>query len=171
MLTLSKSDFKVAQSCVTKLYYKKKRYPTTNDGNEYMQLLAEGGYMVGKLAQLLYTNGIEITDDNATTAGEKTNALLQQQNVEIEDARLSLVFKAEQLEQSNKYKSAFLANMSHELRTPLNSILILAKLLADNKTKNLSDKQTEHATIIHKSGSDLLNLINEILDLSNSTQI
>ena len=92
--------------------------------------------------------------------------LLQQQNVEIEDARLSLVFKAEQLEQSNKYKSAFLANMSHELRTPLNSILILAKLLADNKTKNLSDKQTEHASIIHKSGSDLLNLINEILDLS-----
>ncbi|MBK7683060.1 MAG: response regulator [Bacteroidetes bacterium] len=92
--------------------------------------------------------------------------LLQQQNVEIEDARVSLVFKAEQLEQSNKYKSAFLANMSHELRTPLNSILILAKLLADNKTKNLSDKQTEHATIIHKSGSDLLNLINEILDLS-----
>jgi signal transduction histidine kinase/CheY-like chemotaxis protein len=92
--------------------------------------------------------------------------LLQQQNVEIEDARLSLVFKAEQLEQSNKYKSAFLANMSHELRTPLNSILILAKLLADNKTKNLSEKQTEHATIIHKSGSDLLNLINEILDLS-----
>ncbi|MBK7967221.1 MAG: GAF domain-containing protein [Bacteroidetes bacterium] len=92
--------------------------------------------------------------------------LLQQQNVEIEDARLSLVFKAEQLEQSNKYKSAFLANMSHELRTPLNSILILAKLLADNKNKNLSEKQTEHATIIHKSGSDLLNLINEILDLS-----
>lgn len=92
--------------------------------------------------------------------------LLQQQNVEIEDARLSLVFKAEQLEQSNKYKSAFLANMSHELRTPLNSILILAKLLADNKTQNLTDKQTEHATIIHKSGSDLLNLINEILDLS-----
>lgn len=92
--------------------------------------------------------------------------LLQQQNVEIEDARLSLVFKAEQLEQSNKYKSAFLANMSHELRTPLNSILILAKILADNKTKNLSAKESEHATIIHKSGSDLLNLIDEILDLS-----
>lgn len=92
--------------------------------------------------------------------------LLQQQNVEIEDARQSLVFKAEQLEQSNKYKSAFLANMSHELRTPLNSILILAKLLSDNKNKNLDDKQTEHARIIHKSGSDLLTLINDILDLS-----
>jgi signal transduction histidine kinase/DNA-binding response OmpR family regulator len=92
--------------------------------------------------------------------------LLQQQNVEIEDARLSLVFKAEQLEQSNKYKSAFLANMSHELRTPLNSILILAKLLSDNKKKNLDEKQIEHAQIIHKSGNDLLNLINDILDLS-----
>lgn len=92
--------------------------------------------------------------------------LLQQQNVEIEDARLSLVFKAEQLEQSNKYKSAFLANMSHELRTPLNSILILAKLLSDNKRKNLDEKQIEHAQIIHKSGNDLLNLINDILDLS-----
>lgn len=92
--------------------------------------------------------------------------LLQQQNIEIEDARQSLVFKAEQLEQSNKYKSAFLANMSHELRTPLNSILILAKLLADNRKSNLDEKQIEHAKIIHKSGNDLLNLINDILDLS-----
>lgn len=92
--------------------------------------------------------------------------LLQQQNVEIEDARMSLEFKAEQLEQSNKYKSAFLANMSHELRTPLNSILILAKLLSDNKKSNLDQKQIEHAQIIHKSGNDLLNLINDILDLS-----
>lgn len=91
---------------------------------------------------------------------------LEQQNLAIEDARLSLVFKAEQLEQSNKYKSAFLANMSHELRTPLNSILILAKLLSDNKNQNLDAKQTEHAKVIHKSGNDLLTLINDILDLS-----
>ena len=92
--------------------------------------------------------------------------LLEEQNIAVEDARLSLSFKAEQLEQSNKYKSAFLANMSHELRTPLNSILILAKLLSDNKFKNLDTKQVEHARIIHKSGSDLLTLINDILDLS-----
>jgi signal transduction histidine kinase/CheY-like chemotaxis protein len=91
---------------------------------------------------------------------------LEEQNLAIEDARQSLVFKAEQLEQSNKYKSAFLANMSHELRTPLNSILILAKLLADNKNHNLDNKQTEHAKIIYKSGNDLLTLINDILDLS-----
>ncbi len=90
MLTLSKSDFKVAQSCVTKLYYKKMRYPTTNDANEYMQLLAEGGYMVGKLAQLLYTDGIEVTDDNTKTAVEKTNALLQQPNVTIFEAAIKV---------------------------------------------------------------------------------
>lgn len=92
--------------------------------------------------------------------------LLEERNLAIEEARQSLVFKTEQLEQSNKYKSSFLANMSHELRTPLNSILILAKLLADNKGGNLSEKQMEHAKVIHKSGSDLLTLINDILDLS-----
>ncbi len=97
---------------------------------------------------------------------EKKARLLEEQNFAIEEARQSLVFKAQQLEQSSKYKSAFLANMSHELRTPLNSVLILAKLLSENKTQNLSEKQIEHATIIYKSGTDLLLLINDILDLS-----
>jgi signal transduction histidine kinase len=74
--------------------------------------------------------------------------------------------KAGELAQSSKYKSEFMANMSHELRTPLNSILLLSKFLADNPDKNLTPDQVEFASVIHNSGSSLLHLINEILDLS-----
>ena len=91
---------------------------------------------------------------------------VEHKNREVDLARQSLQEKAEQLALTSKYKSEFLANMSHELRTPLNSLLILARLLADNPDENLTEKQTEYASTIHTSGSELLALINEILDLS-----
>ncbi|WP_257669053.1 response regulator [Parapedobacter tibetensis] len=97
---------------------------------------------------------------------EEKARLLEEHNFSIEQARQSIAMKASELEQSGRYKSEFLANMSHELRTPLNSILILAKLLEDNKSRNLLPDQVKYAAVIHNAGTDLLNLINNILDLA-----
>ncbi|WP_412068754.1 HAMP domain-containing protein [Rubrivirga sp. IMCC43871] len=94
------------------------------------------------------------------------NAEVERKNAEIEQARTAIEEKAEQLALTSKYKSEFLANMSHELRTPLNSMLILSRMLAENPDAALTPKQIEYAETIHSSGSDLLGLINEILDLS-----
>jgi PAS domain S-box-containing protein len=96
---------------------------------------------------------------------EKNNDMLVYTKA-LKHASMTLEIKAKELEESSKFKSEFLANMSHELRTPLNSILILSKLLGENKTNNLTEKQIEFASVINNSGSDLLKLINEVLDLS-----
>jgi CheY-like chemotaxis protein/signal transduction histidine kinase/HAMP domain-containing protein len=94
------------------------------------------------------------------------NAEVERKNVEIDQARRAVEEKAAELALTSKYKSEFLANMSHELRTPLNSILILGQQLGENTAGNLNERQVEFARSIHSAGSDLLNLINDILDLS-----
>jgi CheY-like chemotaxis protein/signal transduction histidine kinase/CHASE3 domain sensor protein len=97
---------------------------------------------------------------------EEKASLLEEKNQAIEMARQAINLKVDELETSGKYKSEFLANMSHELRTPLNSILVLARILKDNKPANLSEDQIKYASVIFNAGNDLLTLINDILDLS-----
>lgn len=104
--------------------------------------------------------------EQTNQALEEQQAALNERNMRLARAEQSLLRQKEEVEQASRYKSEFLATMSHELRTPLNSILILSKLLADNKAGSLDDEHVRYAQTIYSAGNDLLNLINDILDLS-----
>ncbi|PHN32023.1 response regulator [Pseudomonas sp. ICMP 460] len=131
---------------------------------EQSRILKESqAHLETQQAELEQTN--EQLAEQAQTLADQRDAM-DRKNVELNRVQLELEERADELQRSSKYKSEFLANMSHELRTPLNSSLILAKLLAENPQDNLSAEQVKFAESIYSAGNDLLNLINDILDIS-----
>ncbi|MBY0472426.1 HAMP domain-containing protein [bacterium] len=134
------------------------------DGVGVMLNMISSSMRTEELLQELKRSNVEL-EAQAGELNEKAK-LLEIKNQEVELASRSVEEKAEQLQLISKYKSEFLANMSHELRTPLNSLLILSKILSENREGNLTLDQVKFATTVYASGNDLLGLINEILDLS-----
>jgi HAMP domain-containing protein/signal transduction histidine kinase/CheY-like chemotaxis protein len=148
-------------------------YFTVNYQNFLDQLMDSIGVILNMISSTMRTEELlqELQKSNVELEAqakelEDKAKLLEVKNQEVELASRSLEEKAEQLSLISKYKSEFLANMSHELRTPLNSLLILSKMLAENKDKNLKPEQVKFASTVYSAGCDLMALINEILDLS-----